>query len=326
MAKYLVTGVAGFIANRITAMLLADGHQVIGIDNMNHAYDVRMKEYRLEKLSGQPGFEFLRQDISDKEATLDLIDKVNGAEAVINLAARAGVRDSVIDPWMYVNTNFIGTLNLLELSRRAGIPKFVLASTSGIYGLNAPLPTPETAESSRPLQPYAASKKSAETMAHAYHFLHGIDVTVLRFFSVYGPAGRPDMVMFRFIKWILDGQPLQINGDGNQTRGFSYVDDIARGAIQALRPLGYETINLGGHELISLNELIALLEEITGKKASVNFHPAHKADMLTSQADTTKARELLGWEPQVDLNEGVREMVNWYLENVGWAKDIDLGL
>lgn len=326
MAKYLVTGVAGFIANRVAAMLLAEGHQVIGLDNMNHAYDVRMKEYRLEQLSGQPGFEFFLQDISDKETTLGLMDKVQGAQAVINLAARAGVRDSVSDPWVYVDTNTTGTLNLLELCRMAGIPKFILASTSSIYGQDAPLPTPEDADSSLPLQPYAASKKGAEAMAHAYHFLHGIDVTVVRYFTVYGPAGRPDMVMFRFAKWLLEGTPLHLNGDGLQSRGFTYVDDIARGTIQALRPLGFEIVNLGGHESITILDLIRLLEEITGKQAEIKYHPFPKADMRSNQADTEKARELLDWVPRVGLHEGVTKMVDWYLENVDWAKDIDTGL
>ncbi len=326
MSKYLVTGVAGFIANKVAELLLADGHEVIGVDNMNHAYDVRMKEYRLARLQGLPGFEFLQQDISDKEATLGLMEKVNGASAVINLAARAGVRDSVRDPWLYVDTNMTGTLNLLELCRRAGIPKFILASTSSIYGQNAPLPTPETAGSSLPLQPYAASKKGAESMAHAYHFLHGIDVTVVRYFTVYGPAGRPDMVMFRFAKWLLEGTPLHLNGDGLQSRGFTYVDDIARGTIQALRPLGYEIVNLGGHESITMLELIRMLEEITGKQAEVVHHPFPKADMLANQADTEKAHELLGWMPQISLQEGVSRLVAWYQENMDWAKDLDVGL
>ncbi|MEJ2757186.1 MAG: GDP-mannose 4,6-dehydratase [Anaerolineales bacterium] len=317
---------AGFIANKVAEMLLADGHEVIGVDNMNQAYDVRMKEYRLARLEGLSGFTFLRQDISDKEATLGLMEKVHGAAAVINLAARAGVRDSVRDPWLYVDTNTTGTLNLLEMCRTAGIPKFILASTSSIYGQNAPLPTPETAESSLPLQPYAASKKGAEAMAHAYHFLHGLDVTVVRYFTVYGPAGRPDMVMFRFAKWLLEGTPLHLNGDGKQSRGFTYVDDIARGTIQALRPLGYEIINLGGHESITILDLIRMLEETTGKQAEIVHHPFPKADMRANRADTAKAHELLGWTPQVSLQEGVSRMVAWYRDNMDWAKDLDVGL
>jgi nucleoside-diphosphate-sugar epimerase len=238
MANYLVTGAAGFIAARVCEMLLEAGHSVVGIDNLNEAYDVRMKEYRLKKLLAIPGFSFQRLDIADRQTLSSLEDHQPGFEAVINLAARAGVRASVQDPWTYLDTNTTGTLNLLELCRRTGIPKLILASTSSIYGNDAPMPTPETASSDRPLQPYAATKKGAEAMCHAYHYLHGIDISIVRYFTVYGPAGRPDMVMFRFAQWISEGQPVKINGDGEQTRGFTYIDDIARGTILALRPLG----------------------------------------------------------------------------------------
>jgi nucleoside-diphosphate-sugar epimerase len=241
---------------------------------------------------------------------------------VINLAARAGVRASVIDPWAFVNTNTTGTLNLLEYCRLNDIPKFILASTSSIYGNDAPLPTPETANSDRPLQPYAASKKGAEAMCHAYHFLHGLDVTVFRYFTVYGPAGRPDMVMFRFTQWIKEGRPVYLNGDGSQTRGFTYVDDIARGTILGLKPVGYEIINLGGHEVISINEMIAALETMIGEKANVIYNPPVKADMLANQADVTKARSLLGWAPQVDMQTGMRRLVDWYLAERDWASQV----
>ncbi len=178
----------------------------------------------------------------------EIFEEQGPFDGVINLAARAGVRASVENPWIFVDTNMTGTLNLLENCRQHQVPKFVLASTSSIYGEDAPQPTPETADSSAPLQPYAASKKGAEAMCHAYHYLFDIDVTVLRYFTVYGPAGRPDMVMFRFVQWITEGRPVLLNGDGNQSRGFTYIDDIARGTIQALKPVGYEIINLGGHE------------------------------------------------------------------------------
>ncbi|MFN2143847.1 MAG: NAD-dependent epimerase/dehydratase family protein [Anaerolineales bacterium] len=326
MSKYLVTGVAGFIASKVSEMLLAEGHSVIGIDNLNDAYDVRMKEYRLGLLKAQPGFSFHQLDISDREGVFGLADQAEGSAGVINLAARAGVRASVEDPWVYVDTNMTGTLNLLELCRRLDIPKLVQASTSSVYGQNVPLPTPEEASSNLPLQPYAASKLGAEAMTHAYHFLHDIDVSVVRYFTVYGPAGRPDMVMFRFAKWLIDGAPLHLNGDGSQSRGFTYLDDIARGTIQALRPLGYEIINLGGHETITIRELITMMERITGKSAEIIHHPFPKADMLTNHADTQKARHLLEWVPEVGLEEGVANTVQWYLDNIDWAKDLDVGL
>jgi len=322
VSNYLLTGAAGFIAARVAGLLLDEGHTVVGVDNLNHAYDVRMKQYRLEQLKEHPGFTFRQLDISEKE-TIKSLEASGPYVAVINLAARAGVRSSVEDPWVYVGTNTVGTLNLLELCRQQQIPKFILASTSSVYGKDAPMPTPESAESKLPLQPYAASKVGAEAMAHAYHFLHGIDVTVARYFTVYGPAGRPDMVMFRFIKWLFEGQPLHLNGDGKQSRGFTYVDDIGRGTLLALKPVGYEIVNLGGHETISINELIAIIEEYTGKKAEIEYHPFHKADMMTNWADVSKAGALLGWEPQVGLREGIRRAIEWYQDNRDWAKDIN---
>jgi nucleoside-diphosphate-sugar epimerase len=284
-----------------------------------------MKEHRLDKLAGRDQFSFHQIDISDWGVIeASFIDQK--FDAIINLAARAGVRSSVENPWVYVDTNVTGTLNLLELAQRTSIPKFILASTSSIYGLGAPLPTPETAGSSRPLQAYAASKKGAEALTHAYHHLYDIDVTIVRFFTVYGPAGRPDMSIFRFIRWISEGESLQLNGDGTQSRGFTYIDDIARGVIQALKPVGYEIINLGGHETITMNELIALIEKKVGRKAIVNHHPFHSADMKANLADVTKAGALLGWEPKVGLEEGISRSIEWYNQNRDWASKLETGI
>ena len=214
MANYLVTGAAGFIGARTSEMLISDGHTVVGVDNMNDAYDPRIKEFRLKKLQALSGFTFHKLDISEKSVIDPFKDmKFDG---VINLAARAGVRFSVDNPWVFVESNMTGTLNMLELCRQTGTTKFIMASTSSIYGANPPYPTPESASSSEPLQPYAASKKGAEAMTHAYHHLHGIDATVLRFFTVYGPAGRPDLALFRFVQWIMEGRPVRVNGDGEQ--------------------------------------------------------------------------------------------------------------
>jgi len=327
MSTYLVTGVAGFIASRVAEMLLDEGHSVVGIDNLNDAYDVRMKEHRLAQFDGRDGFEFVQLDISDW-AGLNQQPSITSRkyEAVINLAARAGVRASMENPWVYVDTNMTGTLNLLELCQRHEIPKFILASTSSIYGLDAPLPTPETAGSSKPLQAYAASKKGAEAMAHAYHHLYDIDVTIVRFFTVYGPAGRPDMSIFRFIRWITEGETLHLNGDGTQTRGFTYIDDIARGVIQALKPVGFEIVNFGGHESISMNDLIALIEHKVGRQAIVKHHLFHSADMKANLADVTKAGELLGWEPNVGLAEGITRAIDWYNQNRDWASQLEIGV
>ncbi|MEW6715935.1 MAG: NAD-dependent epimerase/dehydratase family protein [Chloroflexota bacterium] len=322
MASYLVTGVAGFIAARVAELLLEDGHKVVGVDDMNEAYDVRMKEHRLQRLLTMPSFTFHHLDVSDRQAVSQLAMPRSPFEAVFNLAARAGVRASLENPWVYLNTNVIGTLNLLELCRQRGIPKFILASTSSVYGANAPLPTPEDADSSHPLQPYAASKKSAEALGYSYHFLYDLDITVFRYFTVYGPAGRPDMVMFRFTQWAAEGQPVRINGDGTQSRGFTYVDDIARGTILGLRNLGYEIINLGGHEIITINELLHMIEQRVGKKAEVVHFPRHPADAFTNWANVEKAKQLLGWVPQVSLEEGVTQMVDWYNAERSWASQI----
>ena len=322
MKKYLLTGAAGFIASVVAKMLLEQGAEVVGLDNLNHAYDVRMKEYRLANLNKLPGFSFHKLDVSDRNLLHNTQLTGQGFDAVINLAARAGVRDSLKDPWVYLETNATGTLNLLELCRQENIPKFILASTSSIYGADAQLPTPETATSDKPLQAYAASKKAAEVMAHAYHYLYDIDVSVVRYFTVYGPAGRPDMVMFRFSKWITEGDRVKLNGDGEQSRGFTYVDDIARGTIAALKPLGFEIINLGGHEVITMNELIRMLEQKIGIKAQLDLYPRHPADMMTNQADVSKAKSLLDWDPQVSLDEGIGKLIEWYQQEREWVKDI----
>jgi nucleoside-diphosphate-sugar epimerase len=323
MAHYLVTGAAGFIGARTTEILIEQGHTVVGVDNMNNAYDVRIKEYRLKNLQKLTGFEFVRDDISDREILHRQSPITNYKfDAVINLAARAGVRFSVENPWAFMESNVTGTLNMLELCRQTGCPKFLLASTSSIYGANPPYPTPETASSSEPLQPYAASKKGAEVLAHSYHFLYNIDVSVVRYFTVYGPAGRPDLAMFRFVQWVSEGRPVLVNGDGKQSRGFTFVDDIARGTIAALKPLGYEVINLGGHETITINGLIELTEELVGKPADVRYGPPNLADMFQNWADVSKACQLLGWQPQFNLRDGVAELVAWYRAEREWAKDI----
>jgi UDP-glucuronate 4-epimerase len=320
MSHYLVTGAAGFIGARTSTMLIEQGHTVVGIDNLNDAYDPHIKDYRLKKLQALNGFKFHKHDISEK-SSIELF-KNEKFDGVINLAARAGVRFSVENPWVFLESNVMGTLNMLEVCRQYGCKKFIIASTSSIYGENPEYPTPETASSSEPMQPYAASKKGAEALAHSYHHLFDIDVTVVRYFTVYGPAGRPDLAIFRFVKWIMEGEPIRINGDGNQSRGFTYVDDIARGTIAALKPLGYEIINLGGHEVISINGLVELIEDLTGKKANVQYGPPNLADMFMNQANVTKAREMLGWNPQVNLREGIGNLIEWYKAERSWAKDI----
>lgn len=328
MAYYFLTGAAGFIAARVAELLLADGHSVVGVDNLNDSYDVRMKEYRLGKLLKQDGFTFKKLDITNWADLEEFFEGHLGAagrqfNAVINLAARAGVRQSVEDPWEFLETNITGTLNLLELCKHHQVKKFILASSSSIYGSDAPQPTPESASSDFPLQPYAASKKGAEAYAFTYHYLYDIDVTVFRYFTVYGPAARPDMVMFRLVQWISEGKTLHINGDGEQSRGFTYVDDIARGTILGLKPLGFQIINLGGHETITINELIKNIENQIGQTSQIQFHPAHPADVHENWADVDKAKQLLGWQPEVNLQDGIANLIAWYREERAWASQIN---
>jgi UDP-glucuronate 4-epimerase len=322
MASYLITGAAGFIGARVAEMLIDTGHTVLGIDNLNEAYDRRLKDWRLARLKARSGFDFCLADIREMPA---LKEAVSGREfdGVINLAARAGVRPSVSNPWIYTQTNVGGALNVLELCRQLGVPKLVQASTSSVYGGNNTRPFREDADVTRPLSPYAATKAAAELLAHTYHNLHGLDVTVLRFFTVYGPAGRPDMSVFRFVQWIEEERPLILYGDGDQERDYTFIDDIARGTVAALRPVGYEIVNLGGDEPVSIRQLISQLEELTGKAAHIDRRPDAPGDVRATWADIYKARSLLDWEPQVARLDGLAECVAWYRAERAWAASID---
>lgn len=325
MGTYLVTGAAGFIGANVAAQLLADGHTVVGVDNLNDAYDVRLKQWRLQQLQPHANFVFVHADICDTAALQGLF-AANQFDAVINLAARAGVRQSVRNPWVYMETNATGTLNLLEMCRHHDVPKFVLASTSSLYGRHNPMPYSETANTDSPLSPYAASKKAAEVLAYTYHYLYNIDVSVVRYFTVYGPAGRPDMSLFRFVQWISEGKPVVVFGDGQQSRDFTYVDDIARGTIAALRPLGYEIINLGSDTPVVLMDAIRLVEQLVGRQAMLVHREAHPADVRATWADISKAEALLGWRPQTAFEDGVANLVRWYQENRTWASQIETGV
>ena len=321
----LVTGAAGFIAAHTIKLLLQAGHTVTGLDNLNDAYDVRLKRWRLQQLVGQPGFDFYPVDIRRLPDLSALWDKQPAVDAVINLAARSGVSQSVADPWIYFETNVTGTLNLLELCRRHAVGKFVLASTSSLYGAHNTMPYREDADTSRPLAPYAASKKAAECLCYTYHYLHQLDVTILRFFTVFGPAGRPEMSLFRFVQKVSEGRPITVFGDGSQSRDFTYVGDIARGVVAALRPVGYDIINLGSDKPVVLNDAIRLVERLTGRAAQVNYMPAHPADIKASWADITRAGQVLGWEPQATFEAGVTAGVEWYRAERAWASQIETG-
>lgn len=345
MALYLVTGVAGFIASRVAELLLAQGHAVVGVDNLNDYYDVRLKDARLARLMGeaawQPGpdarrsqfdrpgrraagdgrFVFEVVDIEDRAALEKLFHEFR-FDAVFNLAARAGVAYSVENPHVYLTTNTHGTLNLLECQRRFGVKKMVLASTSSLYA-GSPMPFSEEQPVNAPLSPYAASKKAAELFAHSYHKLHGLDISVVRFFTVFGPGGRPDMSIFRFIQWIAQGDALQLFGDGAQSRDFTFVDDIARGTILAARPLGYEIINLGGgRSPTALTEVISRIESLLGRKAKIEGHPPIAADIKATRADIVKADKLLGWHPEISFEDGLAKTIAWHQANSNWLNSV----
>jgi len=322
VAHYLLTGAAGFIGARTAELLLESGHSVVGVDDVNDAYDPRVKRHRLARLGQRPGFGFFELDISQRTAVAAASFGAKPFDAVLNLAARAGVRASVENPWLYVDANVTGTLNLLEWCRARGVRKLVLSSTSSVYGGSLESVFREDQDTSRPISPYAASKKAAETLCYTWHALHGLDVTVLRYFTVYGPAGRPDMSVFRFVRGVREGEPITVYGDGSMARDFTYVDDVARGTIAALRPLGYEVVNLGGEKPTPVSELVATVERALGRKAEIRFAPAHPADVPRTAACIDKARRLLGWEPQVSLAEGVSRAVAWYEAERSWAKDV----
>jgi len=322
MKKILVTGTAGFISSKVSEMLLEDGYCVTGIDNLNDYYDVRLKSWRLNNLKKYDNYKFYKIDIENYEELKSLF-QLDHYDAVINLAARAGVRYSLENPFIYLSTNAGGNLNLLELCKQHKVPKFILASTSSLYA-GQKMPFKEDSPVNNPISPYAASKKAAEAMAYTYHYLYGIDVTILRYFTVYGPAGRPDMSPFRFIKWIMEGSPLEIFGDGNQQRDFTYVDDIARGTIKALRSLGYEIINLGNNHPYRLSESIELMEKYIGREAECNYKEFHKADMKATWADINKAGRLLNWQPKINLEEGIYRTVEWSKENWEWLSNIEI--
>jgi len=322
--KILLTGCAGFIASKTAELLAKQGHTVIGIDNVNDAYDRKLKEWRLSQLKAISGFEFHRGDISQMKDVRPLFQQ-HQFDAVMNLAARAGVRQSIDNPWVYVDTNTTGTLNLLEMCKDFGVKQFVLASTSSLYGGNNPRPFREDANTDRPLSPYAASKKGAEALVATYHHLFKINAAIVRYFTVYGPAGRPDMSVFRFVRWIAEGEPMTVYGDGSQERDFTYIDDIARGSIAALQVKGLEVVNLGSDKPHTLREMFELIEKYVGKKANIINKPFHPADVQATWACIDKAKSLLKWEPKTFLEDGIRQCVEWYLKNREWAKDIDLG-
>jgi len=317
----LVTGAAGFIASETCKQFLEQGYTVIGIDNLNDYYDVRLKEYRLLNLKKFDKFKFFKIDI-EEYSQLEPLFKEFKFDKIVNLAARAGVRYSLDNPFVYIKTNVEGTGNLLELAHIFNINKFVLASTSSLYA-GQKTPFTEDLPVNEPLSPYAATKKGAEALCYAFHHNYGIDVTVVRYFTVYGPAGRPDMSYFRFIKWIAEDTEITVFGDGSQSRDFTFVEDIARGTMNAtMTDTGFEVINLGGSNPHKLNYLIELIENSLGKKAKIKNLPFHKADMQDTWAHVEKAEKLLNWKANFSLEQGIEKCIKWYYDNEDFVRSI----
>ncbi|HXI01575.1 MAG TPA: NAD-dependent epimerase/dehydratase family protein [Candidatus Saccharimonadales bacterium] len=311
MTTVLVTGGAGFIGSHLVERLLGRGDRVVVLDNLDPFYDPGLKRENLRLFEGNGAFRFEEGDIRDG-AALERLFSSEGFDAVVHLAARAGVRPSIAEPILYSDVNLNGTVHLLEACRLHGVRRFVFGSSSSVYGNANKVPFSEDDPVERPVSPYAATKAAGELLCHAYHRVHGFDVTCLRFFTVYGPRQRPEMAIHKFARMILDGEPIPRFGDGSSERDYTYVDDIIDGVIASLDRLGgYHVYNLGESRRISLGNLIRLLEREIGIEASVTAMPDQPGDVRTTWADVSRARKELDYEPRVPIEEGVRRFVAW---------------
>lgn len=312
----LVTGAAGFIGSHLSERLCRRGDTVIGLDNFNDYYDPARKWANERRLAAYPNFRMIVADVRDRERMFQLFDTEKIA-AVAHLAAMAGVRNAVTHPDLYINVNLNGTQNLFDAALAAGgVDNFVLASTSSVYGNTTRIPFVEDDPCDRPLQPYAAAKRAAEILGFSYHHLFGLNLTVLRFFTVYGPNGRPDMMAYLLADSVTWGREIPLYDNGQMYRDWTYVDDIVSGIVSAIdRPLGYEIINLGRGAPLLLSEFVEMMEELSGRKANLVPTPRLAADFTRNEADINKARRLLDYNPIVPVSEGVRRFWEWYREN-----------
>ncbi len=310
--KILVTGGAGFIGSALSLRLSNEGHEVIVLDNFNDYYDVSLKRARQRSLL--KGVTVLEGDITDEKFLNEIFTKYQ-FEVVCHLAAQAGVRYSVENPSVYIDTNVRGTQLLLETMRQHNVMRMIFASSSSVYGNTTQVPFSENAPADLPVSLYAATKRAGELLAHTYVSLYGMHITCLRFFTVYGPWGRPDMALFKFSELIQKGKPIDVYNEGKLQRDFTYIDDIVDGFNSAIeRPHGYEIINLGNGSPVALLNFIKLLEKEFGVTAQKNMFPMQEGDVFETYANTNKANALLGYEPKVTLEEGVRRFVSWYKE------------
>jgi UDP-glucuronate 4-epimerase len=330
--KVLVTGAAGFIGFFVAKRLLERGDEVVGLDNLNDYYDVRLKYARLALIESDPLFKFLKMDLEDNDGIAGLFEQ-EGFDRVVHVAAQAGVRYSLENPRAYIDSNIVGTLNVLEGCRHHGIEHLVYASSSSVYGANTDMPFSIHQNVDHPLSLYAASKKSNELMAHTYSSLYGIPTTGLRFFTVYGPYGRPDMALFMFTKSIIEGKPIDVFNYGNHRRDFTYIDDIAEGVVRILDRVAepdpdwdsnapdpgtsrapYRIYNIGNSQPVELMRYIEVLEKCLGRKAERRLLPMQPGDVPDTYADVTDLMDVIGYRPSTSVEEGVARFVEWYRE------------
>lgn len=315
----LVTGAAGFIGSHAAEALLRAGYRVIGLDNLNDYYDPERKRGNVEEVRAAAGdgeFRFVEGDVRDRGLVRPLFER-EGLAAVVHLAAMAGVRASIANPALYYDVNVNGTLPLLDAARDVALPQFVLASTSSVYGRSERIPFVETDACDRPVSPYSASKRAAELLAYTYHHLYGLNVTALRFFTVYGPRGRPDMMAYKVLDSIHSGRQVPLYNGGQMHRDWTYVDDIVAGVTAAVeRPMGFEIVNLGRGEPVLLKDFVTGIEEVSGRRAHLVPAPMMDADVPYTYADVSKATRLLGYDPKVSVREGIELFWHWYRQAV----------
>lgn len=312
--KILVTGGAGFVGSNLIKKLLNVNYKVICVDNFNNYYDPLVKERNILPFKKSKTFFLYRQDICDDDG-LERIFKKEKPQIICHLAAQVGVRESIKYPSLYIKTNIHGTLNLLNLSVKHKVANFVFASSSSVYGNNKKIPFVESDQTDQPISPYAATKKSAELLIHTYHKIYNLNSAILRFFTVYGPSGRPDMAPYLFVDSIFKGKSIQKFGKGTTGRDYTYVDDLVEGIISAIeKNYSFEIFNLGSNHSINLNKFISLIEKLSGRKAIIKNAGMQAGDAINTLADISKAKRLLGYQPKTSIEKGLRKFIDWYLE------------
>jgi UDP-glucuronate 4-epimerase len=324
--KILVTGTAGFIGFHLAQKLLQDKHKVIGIDNLNPYYDVRIKQRRNEILLKDKNFVFFEQDLADFEK-LDQVVKKEKPKVIVHLAAQAGVRYSLTNPWAYESSNLLATMNIFEAAKKNNIKRVIFASSSSVYGTNKKMPFSEDDKTDSPSSLYGASKKANEVMAYSYHHLYGMEIAGLRFFTVYGTYGRPDLALFKFCRNMLKGEHINVYNKGDMRRDFTYISDVVDGIVACIfkKGLKYEIYNLGGDNPVNLMDFVRMIEANLGVKAKIKYLPLQAGDVKETCADLSKARKELGYNPKVRIDEGVRIFCKWFLDNKEWLLELEQG-